>query len=50
MALRGIVDALNIQGFKTQRGKDWTTASIRNLLIFLSKKSYRSSKLNNQLI
>ncbi|WP_429240669.1 recombinase family protein [Erwinia aphidicola] len=48
--LRGIADALNIQGFKTQRGKDWTTASIINLLILQSEKYYRSSKLNKQLI
>ncbi|WP_318468602.1 recombinase family protein [Photobacterium leiognathi] len=32
ISLRGIANALNIQGFKTQRGKDWTAAGVRNIL------------------
>ncbi|MEF1227077.1 recombinase family protein [Vibrio fortis] len=34
-SLRGIAEALNVQGFKTQRGKEWTAAGVRNILMRL---------------
>ncbi|AQM71156.1 Transposon Tn3 resolvase [Vibrio campbellii] len=38
-SLRVIAQALNAQGFLTQRGKEWTPAGVRNVLIRLSEKS-----------
>ncbi|WP_419238633.1 recombinase family protein [Photobacterium leiognathi subsp. mandapamensis] len=36
-SLRVIAQALNHQGFKTQRGKEWTPAGVRNVLVRLAE-------------
>ncbi|WP_318433395.1 recombinase family protein [Photobacterium leiognathi] len=35
VSLNSIAEALNTQGFRTQRGKNWTPAGVRNVLIRL---------------
>lgn len=48
-SLREIANALNVQGFKTQRGKEWTPAGVRNVINRLEQQLQCEIVKNNML-